>query len=191
MASRVLLIRHCQSNGRPEPADRLTTLGLRQAASLATHLRGFGIDGPISSPHMRARQTIAPFAAASGLALDIDDRLAERRLTSRRFTTEAEWLDFVGRSFDDLDLRAPDGESAGDAQARGVAALMDALASPAELPALVSHGQLLSLVLTGIEPAFGFAGWLGMTNPDVFLVQRRPDGGLGFSRAWPEREAYP
>jgi 2,3-bisphosphoglycerate-dependent phosphoglycerate mutase len=144
---RVLLVRHWQSNGLPEPDDGLTDLGLDQAVALEKRLGEFGIDRVLCSPYRRARQTIAPLLAASGLQLDIDERLRERRLAAW-FTTEAERFEFVRGTFDDPDLRQPGGESSREASLRGWSALHEALAAPARLPVLVSHGQLLSLVLT-------------------------------------------
>ncbi len=68
------------------------------------------------------------------------------------------------------------------AQARGRAALEAALASGDTLPALVSHGQLLSLVLRSIDPAFGFEDWARLANPDVFVVEAENEGRLRFQR---------
>jgi len=57
------------------------------------------------------------------------------------------------------------------------------LATAHRSPVVVSHGQLIGLVLHAIDPAFGFAAWEAMTNPDVFLVERDA-AGLRFRRLW-------
>ena len=78
------------------------------------------------------------------------------------------WRDVVARSFVDPDFAVPGGESGRDTLARGWAALEPALASPARVTALVSHGQISSLVLHHIGPPFGYEGWQRLSNPDVY-----------------------
>ena len=179
-ASHVLAVRHCESAGQA-PDAALTPLGQRQAGALAAWLQGQDVARILSSPYARARQTIAPLATQLGLAIEIDPRLAERRLSPDPIE---DWREYVARSFGDPDACAPGGESGGDALARGWAALQDALAVPRTL--LVSHGQLLSLVLTRIDPAFGYRGWQAMSNPDVFVIERASGGQLRFERLWRE-----
>ena len=182
--SRVLFVRHCQSNGLPEPDDRLTDLGLVQASALAEHLRQYQVDRVVCSPYRRSQQSIEPFIDASGLLLEADSRLAERRVSPVRFEAEYARLSFLRKSYAEPDLRMPGGESAREALERGWSIMLELLRSEAELVIAVSHGQLLSQVLARIDPSFGFAGWTAMTNPDVFLVEAQTDGGVAFQRTW-------
>jgi len=116
-----------------------------------------------------------------GLTIEVDERLAERRLSPRPID---DWRGHVARSFEDLDARAAGGESGREALVRAWAAVQDALETPGTL--IVSHGQLLSLVLHRIDGRFGFAGWQAMTNPDVFRFERTAGGELRFEHAQPE-----
>jgi 2,3-bisphosphoglycerate-dependent phosphoglycerate mutase len=50
---------------------------------------------------------------------------------------------------------------------------------------VVSHGQLLSLVLHSIDPSFGYASWASLSNPDVFLIEGSAAGAFRFERVWP------
>ena len=56
----------------------LTEVGLEQARLLAERARDLKIDVIISSPMLRARQTVAPTAALHGLEILVDDRLIEQ-----------------------------------------------------------------------------------------------------------------
>ena len=163
----LLLIRHCESSG-PAPDAPLTSQGRVQAAALAERLAAHPIDYVVSSPHLRARATIAPFAERARLRVHLDERLAERRTSPEPL---ANWRELVQRSFVDPDHRAPGGESGSEARARGLAALSAVLAAGHRLPAVVSHGQLLSLVLHSIDPGFGYEEWQSLRNPDVFLLE--------------------
>ena len=166
MTRRILLVRHCESTGLEAEAS-LTDRGLAQADALAARLAPFKPDRIVSSPFRRARQTVEPLAAACGLNVEIDARLAERQLAAE---PPVEFRQAVRRSLEDFDHQLPGGESSRTAQARGRQAIESLLACDARLPVVATHGQLLTLMLNSIDPSFGFAGWESLSNPEVYLV---------------------
>lgn len=174
----VLVVRHCATSGQ-EPDAPLTEAGCRQALELADRLSALPVDRVVSSPYARAVATIEPFARRSGLAIERDERLAERRISPQPV---AHWRELVRRAFDDPDFALPGGESGREALARGLAVLHELLDGPHRLPAAVTHGHLLALVLHSIDPGFGFAGWSGLRNPDLFRLERDERGRLSFAR---------
>jgi 2,3-bisphosphoglycerate-dependent phosphoglycerate mutase len=176
--AQVLLIRHCQSSGQASDAP-LTPDGAQAAKALAARLGDLGVDAAYSSPFMRARQTLAPFTARSGMHLTIDDRLAERRLSVLPLE---DWLDHMRRSFDDLDHAAQGGESLRQAQARGLAALAYIAGQGHRLPAVATHGNLLSSILRHADASFGFDAWRDLKNPDLFVVTTDQGQLSGFER---------
>jgi 2,3-bisphosphoglycerate-dependent phosphoglycerate mutase len=178
--ARVLLIRHCESLG-PAPEAPLSERGREQAQALADFLAAHSIDRVVSSPYLRARQTIEPFAARAGLEIGVDARLRERGVVH---DPGGEWREIVRASFADLEHPAPGWESAREAVGRGRAALDAALAAGDQLRVLVTHGQLMSLVLQTLDPSFGYDGWRSLSNPDVYEVERTADGAHRFARLW-------
>jgi broad specificity phosphatase PhoE len=76
----LLLVRHAlplrSDHGEGSDPD-LSESGLAQIARLPEALARFPISRVVSSPQRRAIQTAEPVAAAHGLAVEIDDRLAE------------------------------------------------------------------------------------------------------------------
>lgn len=76
----LLLIRHALPL-RSEPGQgsdpELSQEGIEQAKRLPDALARFPISRIVSSPQIRARQTAQPVADALGMAIDIDERLAE------------------------------------------------------------------------------------------------------------------
>jgi 2,3-bisphosphoglycerate-dependent phosphoglycerate mutase len=152
----------------PAPDAPLSPRGREQAVALAERLTAHPIDHVVSSPYLRARDTIAPFASRAGLPVHIDERLAERWLSPEPIS---DWREVVQRAFVDPEHRAPGGESGAETLSRGLAAISATLSAGHRLPVIASHGQLLSLVLHSIDPAFGYEDWQALRNPDVFLLE--------------------
>jgi 8-oxo-dGTP diphosphatase len=77
-----VLLRHASAGHRFdwEHDDRLRPLderGRRQALALVELLPPLGLRRIVSSPYVRCVQTVEPLAAALGLPIEQDDRLAE------------------------------------------------------------------------------------------------------------------
>lgn len=87
-------------------------------------------------------------------------------------------------SFADPDLRAAGGESAKDVLQRAWPPLNELLPGSAGLPVVVTHGNLLALVLHSIDPGFGYTGWESLSNPDVYCLCVGGDGAMSFRRLW-------
>lgn len=172
------VVRHCKAEGQPVSAP-LTPEGARQAETLAEMLVDKGVERIVSSPFLRARQTAAPLARRLGLEVEEDPRLGERVLAEGDLP---DWREDLRRSFDDLDLRLPGGESSREAMARAAAAVEDALAG-AEVTVMVTHGNLMALLLKRFDDRFGFAQWAGLTNPDLFRLTFG-EAGVHLERLW-------
>ena len=177
---RLLLIRHCEATGQ-SPDAALTAEGMSQAERLKDFLADQPVDQVVSSEFRRARQTAWPLALSRGLDVDVDARLNERVLSA---TPMDNWRDILRSSFSDPELRGPGGESGREALERALPALMELSQGPHEMPAVVTHGNLMSLVLNSIDASFGYEGWENLTNPDVYLVEATREGALGFRRMW-------
>jgi broad specificity phosphatase PhoE len=77
-----VLLRHASAGDRehwdgPDLLRPLDKRGRRQAAELVELLRPFGLRRVVSSPYTRCVETVEPLAAALGLPVEEDDRLAE------------------------------------------------------------------------------------------------------------------
>ena len=78
----VLLVRHAKAGDRDkwEPPDDLrplTAKGEAQAEAMVAAFAEFDVTRVLSSPYLRCSQTVAPLAAARGLAVEPCDDLAE------------------------------------------------------------------------------------------------------------------
>jgi 2,3-bisphosphoglycerate-dependent phosphoglycerate mutase len=166
VTAEIYLIRHCRAAGQ-EPEAPLTAEGRDQALRLCDRLAGLPISRIVSSPFARARDSAAPLAERLGLPVGIDGRLAERVLSAE---PAEDWRDRLRRSFADPALAWPGGESGIEATRRGLAALAETSAGADGAVAVVTHGNLMALLLHNFDGRDGFAAWAGLSNPDVFRI---------------------
>lgn len=175
MDKTIYLIRHCQATGQAPDAE-LTETGRAQAQELAEFLQNRQVIHFISSPFTRAIQSIEPAADRLDLPIEIDDRLAERLLSSEALP---DWMEKLEESFGDADLNFAGGESGKEAIDRA----MKALNEMEDRTAAVTHGNLMGLLLKQIDTSYGFSEWIKLTNPDVYEVKIR-NGNLSAVRVW-------
>lgn len=148
----------------------LTEVGMRQAHLLSRLFteQDAKIDKVISSPYLRAIESIKPFAERNNLDVNVDDRLKERIISEEPVD---DWMEVLEQSFSDPDFKLPGGESSNDAITR-VESLIATTQKDNNVSnvILVSHGNLIALLLTKYKSDFGFNGWKNLHNPDVFLI---------------------
>ncbi|MBI3970566.1 MAG: histidine phosphatase family protein [Chloroflexi bacterium] len=175
------VVRHCSARGQ-SPDAPLTPEGRAQAEALAAFLTraatddGALIERIVSSTFVRAQDSIAPLAVRLGVAVETDARLCERVLSA---APRRDWLDQLRASFDDLDLCLDGGESSRTAMARAAAVIEGVRRHSVRPTGLVTHGNLLALLLRHFDGRFGFDGWRMLTNPDVFRVSLGERGAHG------------
>ncbi|MBV9927557.1 MAG: histidine phosphatase family protein [Acidobacteria bacterium] len=160
------VVRHCKAEGQEADAP-LTPEGFAQSDSLADSLATANIERIISSPYTRATQSIAPLARRLNLAVELDIRLVERVLCSG---SRPDWQERLRASFSDLDLSFEGGESGREAMQRAAAVVADVQRHSARTTLLVTHGNLMALLLKHFDDSVGFAEWRALSNPDVYRV---------------------
>jgi 2,3-bisphosphoglycerate-dependent phosphoglycerate mutase len=176
----IYLIRHCKAEGQAAEAA-LTPEGCLQAEHLVGFFARKPVDFIISSPYERAVSTVRPLAEARGIAMHTDERLRERVLFGGELD---QWRDKLKQTFFNLDLKFPGGESSREAIDRGMAVIREMISRPENDIAVVTHGNLMSLILMRIGAGeFGFDEWKALTNPDVYELSIR-DKEVRFARIW-------
>ncbi|WP_053361340.1 histidine phosphatase family protein [Bacillus sp. FJAT-27251] len=177
----IYLIRHCEAEGQP-PEAQVTEKGRVQAEQLAKFFSKMKIDRILSSPFQRAADSIKPLAKQLGIEIELDCRLEERTLSSNHL---GNWLDALRKTFDDHDLKLEGGESSREASSRIRAVVEEVLLSEARASIIVTHGNLLSLLLRNYNPDFGFDQWQKLSNPDVFMLKHNGNKA-SVARLWEE-----
>lgn len=168
MSKNIYIVRHCEAEGQP-PESQLTEEGFKQAGELSEFFSNIPVDRIISSPFLRAIQSVEPLSRAIDITIDVDDRLAERTLSSADLL---DWMEKLKATYDDLELKFEGGESSREAMDRIVTVVEEALESDAENIIIVTHGNIMSLLLKNYQDSFGFEDWKNLRNPDVFLLSR-------------------
>jgi 2,3-bisphosphoglycerate-dependent phosphoglycerate mutase len=164
---RIYLIRHCKADGQ-EPGARLTSEGLEQAQKLADFFFAKHVDYIVSSSYDRAIATIAPLAQKIHLNINTDARLCERILSSEVLDN---WEEKLFDTFQDHEMRLPGGETSSEAMERGISVLEELVEQSANTIVVVTHGNIMCLMLRHYDKQYGFDEWKKLTNPDVFELQ--------------------
>ncbi|MEA2157200.1 MAG: ribonuclease / adenosylcobalamin/alpha-ribazole phosphatase [Solirubrobacteraceae bacterium] len=160
MARTVTLVRHGQTESSLRMAYSgrrdipLTDAGREQARRCAARLAGAGVDAVRTSPLVRARDTAAAIAAATGAPLDVDERLTEVDYGPFEGLDRDGALARFGKAFEDwradpFGSPVPGMEPLTAALARARAATADALAGH-EHPVIVGHQGILRIVLVAL-----------------------------------------
>ncbi|WJE52369.1 histidine phosphatase family protein [Bacillus cereus] len=163
-----IIIRHCSATGQARDAA-LTIAGEKQAHFLADVLvqKNLQIESIISSPFTRTLQSIAPFALLSNLPIKEDERLTERILSNAPLD---DWLQKLEYTFTNIDIAFSGGESTKQAMDRVASLIQDILQQEHQVTLLVTHGNLLTLILKHFDDRIGFLEWQNLSNPDIYEI---------------------
>lgn len=174
------IVRHCQADGQSKDAA-LTPQGITQSHELAQFFSSIHLNQIISSPYKRAIQTTEPLAHAKQLEIKIDQRLSERVLSSKPIDN---WYEKLKLSFTDLHMTCEGGESSQEAMNRIVEALHEQIKLEKDHTLLVTHGNIMSLLLKHADSTIGFEEWKKLSNPDVYILKYFSPDHIEAKRIW-------
>ena len=161
------IVRHCEALGQESDAP-LTDEGLKQANALAAFFKDLRVEKIISSPYKRAVQTVEPLAKEMGIGIEVEDALKERILSVEAFS---DWKDRLKMTFGDFDLKFKGGESSNEAKKRILGIIKKVINNEFENTIIVTHGNLMSLLLQHYNNSFGFEQSISLSNPDVYHIK--------------------
>ncbi|MDQ0253546.1 2,3-bisphosphoglycerate-dependent phosphoglycerate mutase [Evansella vedderi] len=175
----IYVVRHCEAEGQP-PEASLTEKGFNEAKDLANFFSNVRIDRILSSPFKRAIQSIQPLAEKLEIDVEINNGLAERTLSTINMP---DWLEKIKETYEDMDLKYKGGESSKEAMDRIVNVVEKALISESQNIVIVTHGNIMSLLLRYYNRNFGFNEWSDLTNPDVYMLKLE-NNKVNYERLW-------
>jgi 2,3-bisphosphoglycerate-dependent phosphoglycerate mutase len=168
---RLILVRHAapvipSSGGPAELIRPLTDAGLRAAAELAPRLAALHPGVVVSSPYLRAVQTVRPAALELGLRVHL--RLALREWDSG-FEPGPDYARHHTESWADPALARAGGESLTQLTERAAGALRPLLTGPDVV--VGSHGTFLSRALVGFGFSVDWSFVRAMPVPAVYVLE--------------------
>jgi 2,3-bisphosphoglycerate-dependent phosphoglycerate mutase len=179
MGKKVYIIRHCEAEGQPSESP-LTKNGFKQAMEISEFFSQIQVGRIISSPFLRAIQSIQPLANKLNIEIEIHSQLSERTLSTNNLL---DWFEKIRQTFEDMELKFEGGESSQEAMDRIVKVVEEVFESKTENTIIVTHGNLMSLLLRYYHEEFGFNEWNNLSNPDVFLLHLE-NNKVTYERLW-------
>lgn len=152
----VYFVRHAEPDfsNHNDLSRALTDKGKRDTALVNTYLEDKHIELVLSSPFLRAIETVEGFANTQSMKVTIVEDFRERKVDSC-------WIeDFIGftiKQWEDFDYKLSDGECLKEVQLRNIAALENVLKEHKNKNIVVgSHGTALSTILNYYDNSFGY-----------------------------------
>ncbi|MGE7768803.1 histidine phosphatase family protein [Peribacillus sp. NPDC096540] len=180
MLKKIYIVRHCEAQGQPSESP-LTEKGSKQANYLVNFFSNAKIERIISSPFLRAIQSVEPLSEKTNIKIEIDERLSERTLSTH-------WLEKLKTTFNDMELKFEGGESSQEAMNRIINVVDEVFKSETENTVIVSHGNIISLLLKNYNRDFDFECWKNLSNPDIFQLSCTKNE-VNMERIWKEETA--
>ena len=145
----------------------LTAKGFDQAQELVSQLEVIAPEALLSSPYLRAIQTLEPYAQKKGYSVETVEEFREHCMAARSIVN---WREVLRDQWLDFDHVPPGGESFNSTSRRGLDVLDRLSRLPFGTVALAGHGTIISLVLNSIDPTIGLDFHLAMPNPAIYVL---------------------
>jgi 2,3-bisphosphoglycerate-dependent phosphoglycerate mutase len=187
MSTEIYFVRHAHSEFSLEHEETrgLSKRGWSDAQRAADLLAGEGIQHILSSPYVRAVQTVESLARHLGKDIELDPRFREGDLASRdlHFEDPLEALKYV---YENPGFKYPGGESSMEIQQRGISALREAVSRyPGRKIAVGIHGNIMTCMLNYFDETFNIDFHKSTTKPDIYKLTLDDQFTLaGFERLW-------
>ena len=184
MQTEIYFIRHAEPNydNHDDLTRELTPKGLVDRELVTNYLSDKNIDIVLSSPYIRAVDTVKHFADKYNMDIDQVEDFRERKIDSC-------WIeDFVSFSksqWSDFEYKLSDGECLYEVQSRNVSALQNVLkTNRGKKIAIGSHGTALSMIINYYDNSFGYDDFVSIKKlmPWVVKFTFEDDGCTGIEK---------
>lgn len=172
----VYFVRHTEPNyeNHDDFLRELTPKGLRDRSRVTAYLADRGVDAVVSSPFVRAVDTVKELADRLGLRVETVEDFRERKIDD---TWIGDFTAFSKQQWADFSYKLGGGESLAQVQRRNIVALHAVLRQFADKTVVIgSHGTALSTVLNYYNPSFGYAEFEAIKPLMPWMVKLTFDG---------------
>ncbi|MCM3718115.1 histidine phosphatase family protein [Fictibacillus phosphorivorans] len=187
MKTEIYLIRHAHSDFSLENEEtrELSAQGWADAQKITDRMIKEDIQHIISSPYVRAIQTVEGLARYLDKEIELDSRFKERDLASRDYHFDKP-LEAIKYVFDNPIYKYPGGESSREVQERGISGLKHIVSKyRGKRVAVGIHGSIMTCTLNYYDKEFDYHFWSNTTKPDVYKLTLDDHFNLvEFKRLW-------
>ncbi len=152
----VYFVRHAEPdyNNHDDLLRPLTDKGMKDRIKVTNYLMDKKIDVILSSPYIRAIDTVADFAKNVGLSIETVSDFRERKIDSS-------WIEdfnaFSKKQWSDFNYKLTDGESLNEVQQRNIRALEEVIfIHKGKNIVIGSHGTALSTIINYYDNRFNY-----------------------------------
>lgn len=169
ICTNIYLVRHAQVDYIPDEYSRpLSEKGHMDALKLTEMFQSYEISRVISSPYIRAINTVEGIAKDGGISIEIIDDFRERKVCNGHIE---DFNSFTKQQWDDFDFNLEGGESLSEVQARGIKELNNVIERyNGENIVIGTHGTILAAILNYYNKEYNYDFWKSMKMPDVFRI---------------------
>lgn len=180
----VYFVRHAEPdfNIHDDITRPLTVKGKIDAKLVSMYLRDKEIHEVLSSPFLRAIDTVKDFADEVGLSIKIMQDFRERKVDS---VWIEDFVSFTKKQWEDFDYKLSDGESLREVQNRNINALSKVLRLYKEKNIVIgTHGTALSTIINYYQKTYGYNDFekMRMLMPWIVKMQFMNDECLNVSK---------
>ncbi len=187
MNTTIYMIRHAKSPFAfgQERTRKLSPQGEADAKKVTAIMNNKKIDLIVSSPYMRAIQTIEEIANMKGVEVKVYEELRERQLKGTYKLAEEEIQQAIKNSFEDIDFYLSDGESIRDVQNRAIPVMKDILHNyQAKTIIIGTHGNVMTIIMNYFKKEYGYEFWKNTSKPDIYKLEFSGENLLSVQRVW-------
>lgn len=166
----IYLVRHAEVEYTHDDFLRpLTEKGILDTEKVTKVFKNIKVDVVISSPYIRAIDTIEGIAIDKGLDILIINDFRERKVSDVFID---DFNTFSLRQWENFDYALDNGESLKQVQERGIKALNSILKQYKDNNIVIgTHGTILSTILNYYDRSYDYNFWKTLKMPDIFRLE--------------------
>lgn len=173
METTILMVRHAESPFilGEERTRGLSNKGKVDAKKIAKALLSRNIDVIVSSPYIRAIETVQGLADAREMNIKTIENLRERQLKGAYRLSAEEIDEAIKKSFNDLDYFLDDGESIRDVQNRAIPEVINLLEKYVGQTIVIgTHGNIMTIIINYFDDHYDYEFWNKTSKPDLYQL---------------------
>ncbi|MFE8699720.1 histidine phosphatase family protein [Cytobacillus sp. FJAT-54145] len=187
MYTYIYFVRHGESPKEGDERTRkLTEKGILDAQRITSILINEEVDTVVSSPYLRAIQTVEKVAQHIGKEVLVMEDLKERIFTSKNHRiSDKELIPLLERSFSEPNYALDGGESNADCQKRAIRSIKELLENyRGKRIAIGTHGAVMTLAMQHFDSRYDLNFLHSTSKPDIYRMKFKENSLVEIKRLW-------